>query len=497
MSQSRQLQTANQLILVNHQYELASANKKIDLGNPPCPPGNKEEVTFWLDELQTVLKLPQATANNNAELVEPSESSVMIEFLDIIGHIVWLRLAGQFYAKKLTQPWQTLGKILMRYLTTRIIGTNQPPLHIIELINYIIMLLMRKLYNLSSTSRRKGKSHSNDSITTDWVFQGTNRIISTPRSPNPQEQQSGESSTPKKPIIIRIPKRKQPDPKTPIPTVDQIDLVNLTEAQVRSYNIAKSVEENEAQQNIKRVEAHMLDEDVNRLVEGEEFDANLFADDMMLTQEDPSTRIDSGRHKESLEVEKVDEYVYVDEEEDEETTKAELIQRKGKGSLEIRDTPIVTPTRSPRNESLSLDKDKLKELMALKPSSSMSKHKSDRSRHFQGAIACSRNLLLMLNHAKLTLFSDKIMKIIMTMMLVLRGRVMQKMQRKFEKGMFAVGESSSKTTEWSYQTELYTQKHQKEYDIWSEDQGVDDDEVPYEEVTLKFLAKPWILTFDD
>ncbi|GKD06215.1 hypothetical protein Tco_1181189 [Tanacetum coccineum] len=380
MSQPRQLQTSNQLILVNRQYEFASANKKIDLVNPPCPPGNKEEVTFWQDELQTILKLPQATADNNAELVEPLELSVMIEFLDIIGHIVWIRLAGQFYAKKLTQP---------------------------ELINYIIMLLMRKLYNLSSTSRRKGKSHSNDSITTDWVFQGTNRIISTPRSPNPQEQQSGESSTPKKPIIIRIPKRKQPDPKTPIPTVDQIDLVNLTEAQVRSYNIAKSVEENEAQQNIKRVEAHMLDEDVNRLVEGEEFDANLFADDMMLTQEDPSTRIDSGRHKESLEVEKVDEYVYVDEEEDEETTKAELIQRKGKGSLEIRDTPIVTPTRSPRNESLSLDKDKLKELMALKPSSSMSKHKSDRSRHFQGAIACmSRCYGYMLQHMRKMLCQD-------------------------------------------------------------------------------------------
>ncbi|GJV77666.1 hypothetical protein Tco_1509250 [Tanacetum coccineum] len=76
-------------------------------------------------------------------------------------------------------------------------------------------------------------------------------------------------------------------------------------------------------------------------------------------REDPDTRIDPGNYKESLEAKKVAKYISVDEEVEVETAKAALIRRKGKGSLEIRDTPLATPTRSPRTESLSLDKEKL------------------------------------------------------------------------------------------------------------------------------------------
>ncbi|GJR94765.1 hypothetical protein Tco_0266939 [Tanacetum coccineum] len=38
---------------------------------------------------------------------------------------------------------------------------------------------------------------------------------------------------------------------------------------------------------------------------------------------------------------------------------------------------------------------------------------------------------------------------------------------------------------------------EKEYDPWSEDQGINDDEVPYEEVIPEFLVESWILTFYD
>ncbi|GJS60093.1 hypothetical protein Tco_0654877 [Tanacetum coccineum] len=37
----------------------------------------------------------------------------------------------------------------------------------------------------------------------------------------------------------------------------------------------------------------------------------------------------------------------------------------------------------------------------------------------------------------------------------------------------------------------------KDYDPWSKDQGIDDDEVPSKEVTPDFLAESWILTSDD
>ncbi|GJU81514.1 hypothetical protein Tco_1283879 [Tanacetum coccineum] len=125
------------------------------------------------------------------------------------------------------------------------------------------------------------------------------------------------------------------------------------------------------------------------------------ANELMLSLEDPSTKIDPGSYKESSEVKKADEYVSVNEEVDEETVEAELIQRKGKGSLEIRYTPLATPTKSPRTESLSLDKEKLQELTAFKPLSSLSRSKSDRSRHLRGAIArISRRQGYMLQHMK-------------------------------------------------------------------------------------------------
>ncbi|GJX77193.1 hypothetical protein Tco_0324004 [Tanacetum coccineum] len=289
----------------------------------------------------------------------------------------------------------------MRCLTTRVTGIDQPPLHMMQMFYYVVndvhvdyvaliwegfhyslmhpttvvpyprfikLILDYILTTYPDIPKRTSELHHyviNDEVVQS-IFNsekvkgiGINRTLSTPRSPNPQEKQQGESSAPNKPIIIKIPKRKQPDPKTPILTAAHIDLENLTEAQVLSYTLAKSAKEYETQQNVKCVEEHLLDEDVNKLVEGEESDANQFADDMVLSQEDPYTRIDPWSHKESPEVKKVDEYVSVDEEVEEETADVELIQMKGKGSLEIKDTTNATPTRSPRTESLSLDKEKL------------------------------------------------------------------------------------------------------------------------------------------
>nr|GEZ53636.1 reverse transcriptase domain-containing protein [Tanacetum cinerariifolium] len=48
-----------------------------------------------------------------------------------------------------------------------------------------------------------------------------------------------------------------------------------------------------------------MEEDINKLVEGDELDANQFAVDMIISQEDLSTRIDLESQKESLEAVKV------------------------------------------------------------------------------------------------------------------------------------------------------------------------------------------------
>ncbi|GKD42094.1 hypothetical protein Tco_1266739 [Tanacetum coccineum] len=113
MSQSqKQLLTADQLVLVNCQYKVAKANKKVDLTSLPCLAAipliymqqmwntlqlanskeefksiiDEEEVTFLLNDLRIVLKLTQATDNDHAEFVEAPDLGTMIKFLNILGH---------------------------------------------------------------------------------------------------------------------------------------------------------------------------------------------------------------------------------------------------------------------------------------------------------------------------------------------------------------------------------------------------------------------------
>ncbi|GJT72213.1 hypothetical protein Tco_1031499 [Tanacetum coccineum] len=224
---------------------------------------NEEEVTFTLHDLRTVFKLPQATANNHVEFMEAPEIGTMIKFFNILGHAVVIRLAGQFYTKSLPQPWQTLGKVVMRCLTTRITGIDQPPLHIMQMFYCII-----------------------NNVYVDYA--------------------------------------------SLIWEVKQIDLDNMNEAQILSYTLRKSAQEAEAQANVKLVEQYLLDEDINKIVEGDDADANEFADTVLLKEEA--------------------------------SDEAALILKKGKNVMEDKDTPITTPTRSPRI-TLSLDKEKLQELM--------------------------------------------------------------------------------------------------------------------------------------
>ncbi|GJR61138.1 hypothetical protein Tco_1503300 [Tanacetum coccineum] len=94
MSQSsQQLLTANELVPEEYQYEVSKANKKVDLLTLPCPPE--------INDLRTMLHLPLASANRNAEFVEVPEFPIIVVFLNIIGHAVRIQLQGQFKTKDL------------------------------------------------------------------------------------------------------------------------------------------------------------------------------------------------------------------------------------------------------------------------------------------------------------------------------------------------------------------------------------------------------------
>ncbi|GJY09747.1 hypothetical protein Tco_0377932 [Tanacetum coccineum] len=142
----------------------------------------------------------------------------------------------------------------------------------------------------------------------------------------------------------------------------------IAEATLLSLALHKNALATEAQENVAKVQEKLDDEEIEKMVEGEEDEesyASVFADFVFNDGVDDSgTKIEPGSHKEHPE------YVTNNDEEIEKEKKDEKekdIADDGTGSKEIRkeqkQTPIPSPTRSPRNVSSS-DKTVFEELTA-------------------------------------------------------------------------------------------------------------------------------------
>ncbi|GJZ69198.1 hypothetical protein Tco_0632748 [Tanacetum coccineum] len=278
---------------------------------------------------------------------------------------------------------------------------------------------------------------------------------------------------------------------------------------------ARSIEDYEAQQAVKNVDEHLMDEDIENIVEGdEETDADKFVEDLLNKVE-------------------------------EESAEAELKRKKWKGI----------------------------ELTASKPTSSSSKPKTDCSKHIKGVIArMSRRYGYIFCHMKKYFMPRRDMDAIgkeikdtlkevvhkmvdettnqnikdnLTMVVIEgiklewektkadiasmvaelalmykfgkptpnvdpcrvdtfcsrdhedhhdddarpEGEISTKRQRTSEHSTFTRGESSLQTMEESNPSSSSAQEQQEDFDPWSEDQGTDDDEVPSEEVSPELLAE--------
>ncbi|GJU60913.1 hypothetical protein Tco_1238679 [Tanacetum coccineum] len=148
--------------------------------------------------------------------------------------------------------------------------------------------------------------------------QGTYRTPSAPRPPNPIKHQ-GESSAPHKLTIIRIQRRSQSDPDTPITTAAEIIIASLDEATQISITTARSLEDLDAQQNVKIVKEHLADEEIEKIMK------------------EPMS------HKERAEVEKSTNLITINDEEEEESDEDALRRKKGKGIKEIKNTSHHNP----------------------------------------------------------------------------------------------------------------------------------------------------------
>ncbi|GJW12780.1 hypothetical protein Tco_1578607 [Tanacetum coccineum] len=182
-----------------------------------------------------------------------------------------------------------------------------------------------------------------------------------------RKQIVGESISPSKTHKITIKKRKQRTPSIP-PLGDDRERDAIAEATLLSLALHKTALAVEAQENVAKVREKLDGEEIEKMVEGEEDEesyASVFADSVFNDDvDDFSMKIEPGSHKEhpervtdddeEIEKEKKDEKVEK-EKEDVEIEKEKDNANDGMGSTEIRkeqkQTPIPSPTRSPRNVS--------------------------------------------------------------------------------------------------------------------------------------------------
>ncbi|GJW57796.1 reverse transcriptase domain-containing protein [Tanacetum coccineum] len=198
------------------------------------------------------------------------------------------------------------------------------------------------------------------------------------------KQSAGETSSLRKSLKVTIRQKKQSTTPIPPPGDDrEIDV--MAEETLLSLTLYKTALAAEAQENIAKVQEKLEEEEIEKMVEGEEDEksyASKFADSMF-NDDDSGTRIDTGSHKENLEVVDDDDVTKKkDDKEDEDKEKMDdaaeekdnddhidhtFVGTHATGSMETRNehmqTPILTTNRSPWKD-LSSDKTISEELTA-------------------------------------------------------------------------------------------------------------------------------------
>ncbi|GJS80655.1 hypothetical protein Tco_0730536 [Tanacetum coccineum] len=403
----------------NKQYDFADANKKIDLEKFKFFI-DTNEFKFLVEDFRHLFQLPQATNNNHAAFDEaPTFTNMLPFFPDELGYSLLMCLPTHFVTKGLPQPWQTFRKIFARCLTTRVTRIDQPPLNIIFkkiIVDHFLTKnpdiskrlhehyhrvanddIVKSVFNSGKNKERLGMRIPEWMLTGEMKLtrhyqlyvslfrvevpanqsqpidstQGTHRTLCAPWTPNLVITQ-GESSAPRKPIIIRFRVRSQPDPETLILTFDEIDVTNLDEATQVSIATTRSLR---SSAECGKVQEHLVDEEIEKLVDGNDnVDEDEFMDEIFKSLEDPGTRLEPGSHKERPEEEKSVDVLFINDNEEEESARDALIRQKGKGIMEIKDTPPPIPIRSSWTHTapLSSDKDRLQELMVFDPTPSSS-----------------------------------------------------------------------------------------------------------------------------
>ncbi|GKB26150.1 hypothetical protein Tco_0865551 [Tanacetum coccineum] len=97
---------------------------------------DQQEVDLTLDTFRTILQLPQVTTEK--PFAQPAEFITIEKFLKIVGYEGGVTYATKFLIKHLTQPWETLFKLLNRYTTTRLMRLDQTKINTLQMFHALV-----------------------------------------------------------------------------------------------------------------------------------------------------------------------------------------------------------------------------------------------------------------------------------------------------------------------------------------------------------------------
>nr|GEY82686.1 hypothetical protein [Tanacetum cinerariifolium] len=212
-----------------------------------------EELTMSVASFRRILQLPQAIDNNNAGFVDARGFSLI---------------------------------------------TFQEKYHIVENDD-----LVKSIFN--SGKNKEGEGMLISMLTEEIKVIGHYKMYAAVfRDTNPINTE-GESSAQRKSTVVRFCILRRQDIETPIPTVAEIDVTNFDETIQMSIATHRSIKDFEAQQNVEKVKEHIVDEEIENLVEGiKNVNVDEFMNDIFNDQEKHDNKIDPESYKESLDAKK-------------------------------------------------------------------------------------------------------------------------------------------------------------------------------------------------
>ncbi|GJV45670.1 hypothetical protein Tco_1430206 [Tanacetum coccineum] len=214
-----------------------------------------KELTMTVADFRRIFQLPQATDNNNVGFVDaPTFSQMVPFFLEDLGFSLPLRSPSNFVSKGLSQPWQTLF---------------HDNYHRVENDD-----LVKNIFNFSKNKEGEGMMIPEWMLMEEMKLTNHYKIYATVFQVDVPMTQ------------FRVTRR--PDPETPIPITVKVDITNLNEDTQISIATQRSLEDLESQQNVETIKEHMMDEELEQLLEGtENVDEDEFLEDIFNDQEDP------------------------------------------------------------------------------------------------------------------------------------------------------------------------------------------------------------------